>query len=366
MPDRTKRLDALRDRLRGLDLDAVIIVEPHNRAYLSGFTGSNGIAVVGPDTASIVTDSRYYGRVRREAPGFVLVEAGNQMYSTLEETVMKMGAHRVGFEAHVITVEAFERLREAVPDVEWVPAGPVVDSLRAIKDEDEIDAIARAAAITDRAMAWAYNEAAPGMTEVELAWGLEVFIREAGAEALAFDTIVAAGANGALPHHQSGHTRLAPGEPVLIDMGAKVEGYCADLTRTFSLGPASDPEFDTVWHLVDEANRRVIEGLRPGMTGRDVDAIARDHIAAAGFGDAFGHGLGHGVGLNIHELPRVNAAAGDVVLETGMVVTIEPGVYLPDRFGIRIEDLAVIRPDGLQVLSSALKMPTSEPTTAQE
>jgi Xaa-Pro aminopeptidase len=278
------------------------------------------------------------------------------MLAALKETLAHLGVTHVGIEADHVTVDAKRRLAEAAPDVEWRDTVGVVGELRAVKSDREVAAIRAAAELTDQAMAHAYEIARPGMAERDLAWQLEVFMRERGAQGTAFAFIVGGGPNGALPHHETGARALRIGEPIVIDIGARLDGYDADLTRTFCWGPASDPDYNRVWELVRTANRAATDAIRPGMTGVAADALARDVIAAAGFGEEFGHGLGHGVGMDIHELPRLGPAAGDATLNAGNVVTVEPGVYLPDRFGVRIEDLAVLRDAGLEVLSHAEKV----------
>jgi Xaa-Pro aminopeptidase len=360
MPNIDTRLRRLRDELVRLELDAIAVDDPHNRRYISGFGGSSGIAVIAMDEAWLVTDSRYYERAERESPLFQLERAGSQLLPSTGAVLERLGARRVGFEAQHVTVYGYGQLRSEVPNVEWVETVSVVNALRAVKDADEIAGTARAAELTDRAMAHAVATAAPGMTELELAWAIERFMRENGAEATAFDLIVASGPNGALPHHRTGNDRLRSGQPVVVDIGARVDGYNADLTRTFCLGEPEDPDYLAVWELVDRANRAGLESIRAGMTGRDADAVARDLITAAGYGDFFGHGLGHGVGLEIHELPRLSPMA-TAMLEAGQVATVEPGVYLPGRFGVRIEDLVLIESDGLRAFSHAPKAPTQTP-----
>jgi Xaa-Pro aminopeptidase len=233
----------------------------------------------------------------------------------------------------------------------------VVEPHRAVKTEAEIDRIRAAVDLGDRAMELAYATAAPGMTERELAWRLERFMRESGAECLAFDVIVGAGEDGALPHHSPGDRPIRAAEPIVIDLGARIDGYNGDLTRTFSLGAAADGEYMAVYGVVDRACQASKEALKAGVSCRALDEVARAVIREAGYGDYFGHGLGHGVGLNVHEAPRLGPAADDDVLREGMVVTIEPGIYLPGRFGVRIEDLVVVRADGAEVLSGARKNP---------
>lgn len=353
------RLAALRLRIADLNLDAMLVEQPANRRYLTGFSGSSGITMVTPDAAFLITDSRYYGRAEREAPDFELVKAGVTPLDHLVTTLAEVGAQRIGIEAEWVTIDYRDRLAKKLDGgQELVPTTGVMTGLRAIKGAEEIAVIARAAALTDLGMAHAYETARPGMTERDLAWQLEIFLRDRGAEGTAFGFIVAGGPNGALPHHEPGDRPLTVGEPIVIDMGARMEGYCADLTRTFCIGEPLDADYSTVWDLVVLANQTAADQIKPGMTGKEADALARDLIAAAGYGDDFGHGLGHGVGLEIHELPRLGPGAADITLAPGMVITIEPGVYLPDRFGVRIEDLGVVRADGVELLSKVPKRAT--------
>jgi Xaa-Pro aminopeptidase len=356
MSDHVTRVAAVRQAVLERGLDAMVVEQPTNRRYLSGFSGSSGIAVVSADDAWLITDSRYYGRATAEAPEFRLVKAGLAMLEHLAQTLAGAGARRVGLEADFVTLEYHDRLAAKVEGVEWVPTTGVIGGLRACKDAGELDRIARAAALTDAAMAHAYAVAAPGMTERELAWALEVFVRERGADGPAFEFIVAGGPNGALPHHEPGHRPLVAGEPVVVDIGARLDGYCSDLTRTFCLGEPADPDYLAAWEVVAEANKVATAHVRPGVTGREADAAGRDVVAAAGYGDAFGHGLGHGVGLDIHELPRLGPAVDNLSLAANMVITIEPGIYLEGRFGVRIEDLVVIRESGAELLSRAAKV----------
>ena len=363
MRDTSTRIEALRQQLAQQSLDAIVIASGSNRRWLSGFTGSAGSIVLGAGSAHLITDSRYYEQVERQAPDFALVQAGYQTTETLGELLAALGARRVGIEAEHLSVAQLEAFRKKLPDIDWQATEGLVTRLRAIKDAGEIAIIRRAVRLADQAMEHAYAIAQPGMTELELAWQLEVFMRERGAESLAFDTIVAAGENGALPHHHPSQRVIQAGEPIVIDMGARVDGYCSDLTRTFSIGPASDPDYAAVWQIVSAANRAAEAGLRAGLSGPEGDALARDPIVEAGYGDHFGHSLGHGVGLDVHELPRLSQLAGDAALEPGMVVTVEPGIYLPGRFGVRIEDMVLIGPNGAEVLSGVAREPSLVPNT---
>jgi len=266
----------------------------------------------------------------------------------------------VGFEAQVMTVGTHSAFLKAIEEANgadgltMVETSDLVDKIRAIKYEDEIALLVRAIEITDRALDQVGPEVEPGMTEAQVAWDLERSMREQGAEAMAFDIIVGAGPNGALPHHRADDTVIREGQPVVIDMGAAYEGYCADLTRTIFVGEPDDT-FKKVYSTVLRAQLAAEEQVRAGMTGEETDAISRDIIAEAGYGDAFGHSLGHGVGLAVHEYPRVGPRASDV-LGDGMVFTIEPGIYLPDWGGVRIEDIVVMESGRARVLSKAAKI----------
>jgi len=355
------RLERLRAAMAAAGLDGLVVSEPGNRRWLTGFTGSTGWPVVLADDAFLVTDSRYYEQVERQARRFRLERASQRPLERVSELVAATDARRVAVEREAVTLGQMQTLRDAAPQVDWVPMAGLVEDLRAIKTEEEIGRIRRAVDIGDRAVTMAYEEARPGITERELAWWLERFMRENGAEGLAFDIIVAAGENGSLPHHTPSDRPIAAGEPIVVDLGARVDGYNSDLTRTFSFGPASDPDYERVYGIVEQARDAAVAGIHAGMSGRAADDVARSVIRDAGYGSFFEHGLGHGVGLDVHEAPRLSPAADDSPLREAMVVTIEPGIYLPGRFGVRIEDLVVVRDSGVDVLSRAAKQPVLEP-----
>ncbi len=351
------RLRALRDRIQARGLTGAFISQPENRRYLSGFTGSAGWLLITQDEALLITDFRYWEQAQQQAPQFELVRLTERLDDLMPELVDRLGEQRIGFEATHITVDEHRRWMSGDGPVTWVAEKDLVEPLRAVKDAQEIEAIRKAAALTDEALAYGLSQVRPGMPERELAWLLERYMREHGAEAVAFDIIVAGGVNSARPHALASHDPLPAGQPIVIDLGARVDGYCADLTRTICLGEPADPNtFWTVYNTVQTAQQTALEQIRPGMTGAEADALARDVIARAGYADAFGHSLGHGVGLAIHEGPRLGRRFEDR-LEPGMVVTIEPGIYLPTWGGVRIEDLALLTEDGLEVLSRAPKNP---------
>jgi Xaa-Pro aminopeptidase len=347
------RLTKLRELLVDHDIEAIAISQPENRRYLSGFSGSSGCLIISQEEQVLATDFRYYERAGRECPGWRLEQVKQKFTDVLPGLLTRLAAKRVGFESAHLTVATYEKWREAADKVEWVATTNLVESLRQVKDEDELAAIRRAVAIADEALAELLSRLRPGLTEREIAWELEGAMRQRGAEKPSFDLIVASGPNSALPHVKTGERAIAVGEPILIDMGCIFEGYCSDMTRTFCLGQ-SNGKFDEIYDLVLRAQERAEAGIKADMTAREADALARSVIAEAGYGEFFGHGLGHGVGLAIHEDPRMSSFSEDT-LPAGTVVTVEPGVYLPDWGGVRIEDMVVVRQDGLEILTASSK-----------
>ena len=351
------RLTKLRQKLLDEGLDAILITNPANRRYLSGFTGSAGRLIISQDRAMLATDFRYYEQVEKQAPQFELVKIKDEFTDLLPDLVGETGVRRLGFESDDLTVALHTQLTDALPEgVEFVTTSGVVEEMRAVKDEDELAALRRAIALGDAAYAHIADFMQPGMTERQVAWELESFMRTHGAEKLAFEVIVAAGPNGAMPHAHPTDRVIQAGEPVVMDLGTVVDGYCSDLTRTVVLSEA-DGRYQEVYEVVLQAQQAALRGIRPGMRGQEADAIAREVIAEAGYGDAFGHGLGHGVGLVVHERPRLGRLSDKDVLQSGMVFSVEPGIYLPGEFGVRLEDLALLCEDGPEVLSQAAKEP---------
>jgi Xaa-Pro aminopeptidase len=360
------RLEKLRSKMAdadavGAEIDGMLITDPLNRRYLTGFTGSAGWVLVTAEKALLAIDFRYYERAAREAPGWEQVHVTTTYPDALVEMVAQTGVQRVGFESDHVTVAQFKELREklqtgqvAAPSL--VPVEKLVLHLRAIKDENEIASISAAIACSDAAFAHLCTVLKPGMTEAQVSWELESHMRQHGASATAFPTIVGSGPNGAMPHATATERVIQAGEPIVIDFGAVVDGYCSDITRSFCLGQTEKRYVET-WQLVRAAQQAVFDNLRPGMTGVEADALARDVFAAAGEAEAFGHGLGHGVGLYIHEDPRMGRLAAEHVIALGQVITVEPGLYYPGWGGVRIEDVVVVREDGVEVLTGAPKEP---------
>jgi Xaa-Pro aminopeptidase len=339
---RADRLEAL---LGEREFDALLVTDLLNVRYLTGYTGTNGVCVVGPGLRLFLTDFRYVVQAERQVEGFDR-ERGKQ--DLLEEAAARLSG-RVGFEDHDMSVRSFERLKGLVGEgVELVPAGKLVQGLRAVKESGELDRIRAAAALADEIFAWVAERGLAGRSEREVAFELETEMRRRGAEP-SFPSIVAAGANGALPHAEPGGDEIPRDTLVVVDLGCLLDGYCSDCTRTFATGPLPD-EAAEVYDLVLHTQVATLGEVRAGAAGAAVDGFARERIAAAGHGEHFGHGLGHGVGIVVHEEPTLSTLSKDT-LRAGNVVTVEPGVYVPDAFGVRVEDLVVVGDDGPEVLS---------------
>jgi len=349
------RADRLSKRLPDAGVDVVLVTNTVNVRYLTGYTGSNGIAVVGPETRVFVTDFRYVEQAAAEVEqSFDRRRSPQHLIEGLEDA-LPPGELRLGFEAAHMSVNEHARVRELLPKrIELVATTGLVEDLRAVKDHGELAAIRAATELADEAFAVLIAGGLIGRTERDLATALEFEMRRRGAIRPSFDPIVAAGPHGALPHARPREKQIRSGELVVIDWGAQLEdGYCSDCTRTVASGVVSDVARE-VYELVLDAQLAALEDVKAGAAGREVDAVARSAIQAAGHGDQFGHGLGHGVGLEVHEAPRL-AQRSESVLAVGNVVTVEPGVYVPGEFGVRIEDLVVVTDDGCEILTSVSK-----------
>ncbi|GJM41291.1 MAG: peptidase M24 [Ardenticatenaceae bacterium] len=351
-----ERITAVRQKLNQWEVDGLLIASPTNRRWLSGFTGSNGQLLITADKALLATDFRYFTQVGREAPDFDLFKHDRSIEAT-QNLMDEAGVQRIGIEAQHTTLAQLTELEEA-HNVTWVSLPQTVEPLRMIKTAVEINAIQKACAIADAVMTLVPQMVQVGMTEYELAWELEKSMRQAGAEALAFDIIVSSGENSPLPHHHPGNRRLQVGDAIIIDMGAQVDGYKSDITRSFYLDNKASVRYFELYSLVLRAQTAVFENAKPGMNLKEVDALARDVFVRAGHGDHFGHGLGHGLGLDIHEDPFFSPRASEEdTVEVGMVVTIEPGCYIPNGAGIRLEDSALMTEEGLMPLTHCPKQP---------
>lgn len=341
-----------REYLVASNIEALLILKPENRRYVTGFTGSAGLALVTPAEILLAVDFRYEAQAAAEAPECTVVRGGRDPLAALSSVLKDRTPRTIGFEAEFVPYAQVGRLREKLAPAELVPLA-TVDRLRWVKDAAEIAAIAAAVEIADGALAHLLKVLRPGVSERAAALELETFMRRAGAERVAFETVLASGPRSALPHGRASERVMGAGEFVTVDFGAMWQGYCSDCTRTVVLGNADERQRH-VYGVVLDAQRQALAMIRAGVACRDVDARARSVIDAAGFGEAFGHSLGHGVGLEVHEGPRL-APQEDAVLEPGMVLTVEPGIYLPGWGGVRIEDLIVVVEDGCRILTHAPK-----------
>jgi Xaa-Pro aminopeptidase len=344
------RADRLVELVAERELDQLFVSDLTNVRYLTGFTGTNGACLVGGDQRIFFTDFRYTERAEAEVgEEWERPEAERELVPQIAGRM----SGKVGFEDAKLSVRQLARLEAAAADdVDFVPAGDLVERLRAVKEPDEIERMTAASELADGVFRWALERGLVGRTERDVARACEARIRELGAEP-SFPPIVAAGENGALPHAEPGEREIGSGELVVFDMGAQLDGYCSDGTRTFATGEPGD-EAREVYDLVLAAQLAALAAIRIGASGKEVDAVAREMIAEAGHGDQFGHGLGHGVGLEVHESPRLAITSEDELRE-GNAVTVEPGVYLTGRFGVRIEDLVVVTGDGYRNLSGTSK-----------
>jgi Xaa-Pro aminopeptidase len=347
---RLERQSALRDSLEAEGLDALLVTHLPNIRYLTGFTGSAGMLLVAAARTTLVTDFRYAVQAPAEAAGAAEVEVDQKsVWDRLGKLLGGWPTGTLGVEAHALTVRDAERL-SGLARHRIVPTAELVERLRVVKSPEEVAAIRAAASLAQEALAEVLPTVRAGQSEREIGASLEAALRRRGSEWHPFPTIVASGPRSALPHARTSGREIGRGEWLLLDFGAQVDGYCADLTRTVIVGKRADERQRTVHELVRTAQRRALEHMRAGMTGREADALAREVIAARGFGDAFGHSLGHGLGLEVHEAPRL-APTADAPLPPHAVVTVEPGVYLPGWGGVRLEDDVYLAPKGPERLS---------------
>ena len=350
------RLSKLRKLIAEKGLDALLISQPDNLRYLSGFTGSGWLLISGRD-AMLALDFLYVEQARQESPDFGITQIKHELHNWLPGLVFDAGWRKLGFETNLISYDAYQKLGEAIRanqvNLELVPTTGIVEQIRSIKEPEELIVITKAVGLADAALEEAKAMIRPGMTEKEAAWEIEKNLREKGSEGLPFEIIVASGPNSALPHARPTEKAIRSGEPVLIDLGARIDGYCSDLSRTLFLGKANET-FQKIYSIVHQAQAIAIDRVRSEMAGSRADQLARDIVEQAGYGDAFGHGLGHGVGLAVHEFPRLGLSSSDSLAD-GMVFTIEPGIYLAGQGGVRIEDMVVLEDSKARVLTKATK-----------
>lgn len=347
------RVRKLREEMDRRAIAALLITNPVNRRYVSGFTGTSGYVLVTADRAWFLTDFRYMEQAAKQAVGFELVEHAPKPMETIKSLLVSAGHAKLAFEQNDLSYGAYLSYAADLSGIELVASAGVVEKLRMYKEAEEIVVMQEAADLADKTFSHILTFLKTGITEQEVALEMEFFMRRNGATSPSFDTIVATGERSALPHGVASDRVIQGDEFVKMDFGAYYNGYCSDLTRTVVLGKPTDRHKE-IYNIVLEAQLHCMENLKPGLTGREGDALARDIIAAAGYGDRFGHGTGHGLGMEVHEEPRLSKLC-ETVLEPGMVVTVEPGIYLPGFGGVRIEDDVLITENGIRILTHSTK-----------
>lgn len=347
------RLVQLQQSLREQGIEALLITGATNRKYITGFTGSAGYVIVTPDKAMLLTDFRYVEQAESQAIGFEIVKHDPKVAVTIQRLLTELHIRVLSFEQDFMTYGNYASYQEGLSGIELKPVKGIVEQLRMVKDAKEIEIIQTAANIADAAFSHILTVMRPGVTEAEVAFELEMFMRKQGATSTSFATIVASGERSALPHGVASERVMQAGDFVTLDFGALYQGYCSDITRTVVLGKATEKQKE-IYNIVLEAQLYALEHLKPGMSGKEADALTRDIIARYGYGDNFGHSTGHGIGQDIHEGPWL-AHSSDMILKPGMVVTIEPGIYLPAFGGVRIEDDVLIMESGIKILTHSDK-----------
>ncbi|MGO2100767.1 M24 family metallopeptidase [Vagococcus salmoninarum] len=340
-----KRLEKVKEKLREENLSALLITNKANKFYLSGFGGTDVALIITKEAEYIIADGRYIEQIKEEVQGFIIIDNGGEMVNSLVKLIRKLGSSTLGIESQELNVNIYLSLISALPQVQLIPTNNVVEKVRMIKDDKELSLLRKASEITDTTFSHCLDIVKPGMTEKELAFELERFIKVNGGEGCSFETIVASGKRSAQPHGHASNKKILAGELVTVDFGVVYQKYYSDMTRTFAIGEVA-PELKTIYQLVNESGLKALRELRVGMTTGEVDNICRDYISQAGYGKYFNHGTGHGIGLSCHEYPYLKPKKTEKLL-SGMTFTIEPGIYLPGLGGVRIEDDIYLRSDGV-------------------
>ena len=341
----------LRKVMEQKGLDAIVVLSPYNRRYLSGFTGTSGSLLITQDTKQLITDFRYIQQANSQAEDFEIINQNGPMINKINELIQHGNYKNVGVEADLITYNEYQALNTG--EVQLSSIEGVIETIRMIKDDFEIKQIQKAADIVDETYEHILKWVKPGMTENEVNNEMEMFMRSKGATCSSFDTIVASGHRGALPHGVASNKVIEEGDMITLDFGALYEGYVSDITRTFAIGEPKE-EMKKIYNIVLESQLAALEQIKPGMTGKEADSIARDIISSYGYGEQFGHSLGHGIGLEVHEGPALSQKS-DIVLEENMCVTLEPGIYVEGLGGVRIEDDVLVTKNGLQRFTKSTK-----------
>ena len=348
-----KKIKKVREIIADSEFDSLLIDSDVNRFYLTGFTGSAGRVLFTPEKEYFITDFRYAEQAGNQTEGFEIIELNKDIIESINDILQEDGTKKLGFEAKTVNYYQYGKYQEKLEDIELIATEDLIKNIRMTKDELEIELIKKAIEITDQAYEHILDFIEPGMTEKEVALELEFFQKKLGGSKNAFDFIVASGERSSMPHGVASDKVIKENELITLDFGTFYKGYCSDMTRTFVLGKANEKQKE-VYNTVLKAQLAVIEQIKAGMTGVEADKIARDIIKEAGYGDNFGHSLGHGIGVEVHEGPSVSYKSEDTVIENS-VVTDEPGIYIKDWGGVRIEDDLLIKEDGCEVLNTSPK-----------
>ncbi|MED3311934.1 Xaa-Pro dipeptidase [Bacillus thuringiensis] len=347
-----EKIERLRSAFGEAGIDGILLTNEHSRRYMANFTGTAGVVLISKDRAQFITDFRYVEQASKQAVGYEIVQHAGLIIDEVAKQVKELGIQKLGFEQDTLTYSSYSAHKEAI-DAEFIPTSGLVEKLRLIKTDSEIKILKEAAQIADAAFEHILSFIRPGVSEIEVSNELEFFMRKQGATSSSFDIIVASGLRSALPHGVASEKVIETGDFVTLDFGAYYKGYCSDITRTIAVGEPSD-KLKEIYNIVLEAQLRGVNGIKAGLTGREADALTRDYITEKGYGEYFGHSTGHGIGLEIHEAPGL-ASRSDTVLEPGMAVTVEPGIYIPGIGGVRIEDDIIVTSEGNEVITKSPK-----------
>lgn len=346
------KLTKLRQKMQDEAIDGLLVTNPINRMYITGFTGTAGVALITKDAAVFITDFRYTEQAKEEAQQFTIIQHQKSLIEEIAKQIKQLHIEKLGFEQDDVNFATYKKYEEHF-FTQLVPVSNIIESLRLIKTEDELQILREAAQIADKAFEHILTFIKPGIKEVDVATELEFFMRKEGATSSSFDIIVASGYRSALPHGVASEKEIASGELVTMDFGALYKGYCSDITRTVAVGDISE-ELNKIYHIVLEAEKLGVKNIKAGMTGKEADQFTRDYITEQGYGEYFGHSTGHGIGLEVHENPRL-ASTSDDILKENMVVTVEPGIYVPNVGGCRIEDDIILTETGNEVITHSPK-----------
>ncbi|WP_439644829.1 M24 family metallopeptidase [Aneurinibacillus tyrosinisolvens] len=349
----TAKINAIRKQLDAHNIDGLLVTNAYNRRYTTGFTGSSGYCLITEQGAELITDFRYVEQAAQQAEGFDVIRHEADIVETVAARVKQYGVKKLGFEKNHVTYALFERLEALNPNVELVPVSSIIEELRLLKTPDEVAIIKEAAAIADNTFTHILSFIKPGMTELQVANEMEFHMRSQGASSSSFDTIVASGLRSALPHGVASEKAIEKGDMITLDFGAYYKGYCSDITRTIAVGEPGD-KLKEIYNVVLKAQLNGVQHMKAGLTGIQADALTRDIIKEAGYGEYFGHSTGHGIGLEVHEGPALSMR-GNQILAPGMMVTVEPGIYIEGTGGVRIEDDVLITEDGCEIITKSPK-----------